>query len=91
MFRGLLSNSCVSIPFLKLMIVTSAIRCYMRVEKVSNGPRHVSKNFIPFTLQPSSAHMTRANDETLLYAGPWQCVLLLIPRSFLDGSAVNYW
>jgi hypothetical protein len=23
-------------------------------------------------------------------AGPWQCVLFLIPRSFHDGSAVNY-
>jgi hypothetical protein len=27
----------------------------------------------------------------LLHTGPWHCVLLLIPRSFHDGGAVNYW
>jgi hypothetical protein len=25
-----------------------------------------------------------------LGAGPWQCVLFLIPRSFHDGGALNY-
>jgi hypothetical protein len=36
MFRGLLSNYCVSIPFSKVMMVTSADVVYMRLEKVSN-------------------------------------------------------
>jgi hypothetical protein len=33
MFRGLLSNYCVSIPFLKLMMVTSADRCLHATRK----------------------------------------------------------
>jgi hypothetical protein len=33
MFRGLLSNYCVAIPYLKLMMVTSADRCLHETKK----------------------------------------------------------
>jgi hypothetical protein len=33
---------------------------------------------------------TQSHIACYIQPGPWQCVLLLIPRSFLDGGAVNY-
>jgi hypothetical protein len=42
------------------------------------------------TFQLAAKIPLKSHKVESLKSGPWQCVLFLIPRSFLDGGALNY-